>query len=1150
MTTPTLNPVAVDVFIGALRERGVVLAADRDLLRVTAPRGVVDEALAGEIASRKAELLGYLADAGGQPAAIPHIDRSARLPLGLVQQRMWLHNQLEPDTVLYDLAAAWRLSGVLEPEAFRNAFDAVVARHEILGMAIRAEDGEPFQDSAAHDVTLEIVDISCGPAEQRERELAARLSTCRDRRADLERGPMLRARLFRVAETEHVLLLMPHHVAWDGWSFEIFLRDLSESYAAAIAGRAAALPVLPVQYVDYAAWHRRWLQDAALEEQLAYWCRELAGEPAPLDLPTDLPRPKRFSHSGDCEPFPLSAHTMERVSRLAAAHRATTCMVLLSAWGAFVHRISGQSDFVVGVPVQARSHPDVPDLIGCFVNTLCIRLQLQPDMPFAQLVDAVRATSLGAYEHQDAPFDLLLERLVHKGDPSRTPLFQIMFSHEQMSRRVARMGALAVAEVHVNPCATPTDLMLEVMEHAGGARAVLHFSTDLFRPATIHQMRLRFELFLEAALATPTAAVQTLPVLTPEERDCLVRWNATGAPLPPAATLHAHFRQQVERTPGRAAIRFEGHATSYRELDARSDAIARCLRRRGVGAGSRVGVFHQRSPDMVASMLAVLKAGAAYVPLDPAYPTERIRFMASDAGLALVVSEAQLVTGIGWPREYLLLLDRDAADVEAAAGEPWESGDDQKASAAAYVIYTSGSTGTPKGVMVPHRAVLNFLAGMQREPGLSADDRLLAITTTSFDIAVLELFGPLCVGGEVVLASRDDATDGHALATLLDESDATVMQATPATWRMLLESGWSAQPGFKALCGGEALAPDLGRELLARGVELWNLYGPTETTVWSTCCRIGSGEEGMPIGKPIQNTQVWILDERGEPCAPGVRGEIWIGGQGVALGYLDRPELTAERFVRDPFAGQTSGDEARLYRTGDVGRWRSDGMLEHLGRIDFQVKVRGHRIEPGEIENALLTHAGVARATVLVREDKPGDVRIVAYLVAQPGTVLDEREVQLHLGRSMPVYMLPQHIVVLEDLPLLPNGKIDRKSLPPPRVTSAADAVRQHAPCRDPRINYLVAVWSELLGTPAQPDDNFFDLGGHSMLAVQMVNRVALDTGVRFKLMRLASQDLSQLASELPHDAGAGVAAPVPGLGARFVRDAKRLFSGRLDSHP
>ena len=1159
MTTSIQDPVTVDAFVQHLRQRGIELTVDHDVLRVSAPKGVVDAALAEQIAGRKAGLLSYLkisylkANHEQAPSTIRRISRTEPLPLGFVQQRMWLHQQLEPDTPLYNLPAAWRLTGPLELEAFLRAFGDVVARHEILRVSIRAGNNEPTQSfEPAGGNALDIEDLTSIPAADRERELMARLLALRDETIDLEQGPPFRARLFRVAADEHVLFLMPHHVVWDGWSFDIFLRDFGEIYAAAIDGRPALLPDLPIQYADYALWHRHWLQDGALQQQLAYWSDVLAGERTPLDLPVDFPRPKRFSYRGDWEEFSICASTIERITRLAARHRSTSFMVLLSAWGAFIHRLSGQQDIVVGVPIQARQSPEVSNLIGCFVNTLCLRLRMDPESSFEQLIEDVRGSSLGAYEHQDTPVDMLVDRFVTQRDPSRTPLFQTMFSHQQVSRRPGQLGGLSVSQVHVNPGATPTDLMLAVMEGSTGARGVIHYSTDLFAPSTIRHLRLRFEYFLAAALAAPATCIGALPMLTPEERSTvLTRWNSTTRDVVAHSTASELLSPPAWHTTQTPALHFGAQAISYAELDARANRLARLLRSRGVGRGALVGLCVERSLEMVVAQLAILRAGAAYVPLDPAYPADRLAFMAGDARLALLVTASALAPILDWPRNRSVWLDTDSIAVACqadAAVEP-DAALDARPEDPAYVIYTSGSTGTPKGVMVPHRALVNFLGSMAREPGLRCSDRLLAVTTLSFDIAALELLLPLSIGAEVILASRDEAIYGDALRALLESSRATAMQATPSTWRLLIDAGWMGGKDFKALVGGEGLPPDLARQLLDRTGQLWNMYGPTETTVWSTCWKVQQPEKGISIGRPIANTQVHVFDERQQLCPIGVYGEICIGGDGVALGYLHQPGLTAERFIADPFSNDP---HARLYRTGDRGRWRFDGQLEHFGRLDFQVKVHGHRIELGEIEAHLLACADIAQAVVIAREDRPGDVRLVAYAIAEAGRKIDQPTLLAQLKRTLPAYLLPQHIVGLDAMPLLPNGKIDRKALlPPPAgtvpVEQTSRAVARAGQSDDRRVSYLLAIWSELLGSQARPDDNFFDLGGHSMLAVQMANRVARDTGVRIKLMRLATQTLEQIAMELPLSTGGETS---EGMGARIARGFKRLFANDKEVTP
>jgi len=633
------------------------------------------------------------------------------------------------------------------------------------------------------------------------------------------------------------------------------------------------------------------------------------------------------------------------------------------------------------------------------------------------------------------------------------------------------------------------DLSMEMTAGPDGLEAAVEYSTDLFGREMIRRLLHYFRVLLEGIVAAPEQRIMTLPLLTDVERRQLqVEWNATAGAFPDQALLHELFEAQAARTPERTAVKAGAMALSYAELEARANRLAQVLRARGVGRGERVGLCVERGAEMLAAVLGILKVGAAYVPLDPSFPQERLRFMAEDAQLALLVSTSALAKPFGLPRERQLLLDADAKNIAAALATrlPVDA-HSARPEDPAYVIYTSGSTGKPKGVIVPHRAVVNFLTSMMREPGLTADDVLVAVTTLSFDIAVLELQLPLTVGATVVIASRDEAMDGQALKGLLEQHRASVMQATPVTWRLLLEAGWKGGKDFKALVGGEALPKDLAEQLLACGVELWNLYGPTETTVWSTCARITDTANGIRIGKPIANTTVYIVDAHRNLCPIGVPGELCIGGVGVTLGYWNRPELTAERFIADPFSATVG---ATLYRTGDRARWRNDGTLEHLGRLDFQIKLRGFRIEAGEIEAGIAQHPAVREVVVIVREDVPGDQRLVAYLVAENPPADLVEQLRALLRASLPEHMVPSHFVSLEALPLTPNGKLDRKALPAPAISLAGDG-RSYAAPRTPTENAIAQIWSAVLGMErVGVSDNFFDLGGYSLLLLRVHSRL------------------------------------------------------------
>lgn len=1088
-----------------------------------------------------ARLADLLADEANEGVKRPHeaIPRRAdptRAPMSLMQQRLWVLEQIDPGKITYNGPSAHRLRGPLDVDALERAFQELLRRQTSLRTRF-VDHGDGAVQEICEDVggsLLPIQDLSSLPPQAREAELRARIDPMIAMPFQLDRVPLFRAHLFKLDEQDHVLFFMTHHIVWDGWSFDLFYEEMAALYAAFSTGRPSPLPELEVDYGDFATWHLERMAAGELQQQLAHWKQHLEGELEPLQLPADFARPPQPSGHGSTEWVRFDRAMADSMRAIGKRADATLFMTLLTAYYVLLHRLTGQRDLVVGVPVRNRGTEALERIMGFFVNMLPLRLKIDPAMPFLDLVRAVRNTVVESFTYPDVPFEELVRELRVPRDMSRSPIYQALFSFQDVRQRPTDWGALRHERFPVFQPGIANDIGLWFVENAHGLVGGLTYSTDLLTADTAALFHHRFSALLEAVRDDPTMAVGDLDIFCASDRDQVQKWNATAARVPVEATLHALLGAQAARGPERVALRFGERSVTYAELDASSNRIAHMLRRRGVRNGDLVGVCLDRGPDLVAAMIGVLKAGAGYVPLDPAYPAARLHFIAEDAGLSLMIAEGELAAPLDLPRQRLLLLDDDRLEIdEARADEPPEDAATD-AESVAYAIYTSGSTGQPKGVRIPHRAVLNFLASMRREPGLDEGDRLLAVTTTSFDIAVLELFLPLSVGAEVIMASREQAADGHALAVLLSASGATVMQATPSTWRMLIEAGWRGAPRLRVLVGGEPLAPELAAQLCAGCAEVWNMYGPTETTVWSTCCKVERRETGITIGRPIANTSVWVRDERGQPCPVGVPGEIWIGGDGVALGYHQRPELDAERFVPDPYSSRPG---ARLYRTGDRGRWRADGMLEHLGRLDFQVKVRGNRIELGEIEARVSADPAVASAVAVVREDRPGDVRLVVYAVARAAAQIDIAGLRARLKSVLPDYMVPQHIVALDAMPLLPNGKLDRKALPAPVVAGEESKVVVDE-TKDPRVRYLAALWTELLGTATGPDDNFFDLGGHSMLAVQMANRVARDTGARIRLVRLATQTLSQVAADLPENVAPVAGAPGRGL----VHNVMRLF--------
>ena len=1055
----------------------------------------------------------------------------AQAPASLMQERIWFLEQLDPGRPTYNVPFAYRLSGALDVAALERAFNTMIQRQAVLRTEIAGLEGTPVQRVVPElRVSLAgIEDLSYLPADRRDEALDAALRMRVSELIDFHRAPLFKLALFRCAAEEHVLFFMPHHLIWDGASTDLFHEELAVLYGAYSQGLEPRQAVLPVTYGDFAQWQQTWLGSDDFREQLDHWKALLTDLPEPLELPLDERRPARMSGQGGNERILFASDLVESVRRLGQAANATLFMTLLAAYAAMLSRITGQTDFIIGTPVRGRHSADVEKIIGFFVNTLALRIKVVPEQPFGELLHHVRDVVLDAFSHPDVPFERLVREIDVARDESRSPVYQTFFSFQDARHRVQRWGNLTAQEVHTASPGVQVDLELWFVETLEGLSGDIQYNSDILDADSARRVRRWFASTLRSVAVTPELPVCRVPLVSDDEAEALRDWNASCLESTFDRTLGSVIEAQVALDPSRRALRSGAEALTYGELDARANRLANLLRARGIKRGALVGLCLERTADMVVAQLGILKSGAAYVPLDPAYPAERLSYMAEDARLALMVSHSSLANVVDRPRDATVLLDLDAALLKAqptvrpAADPALDAAPEDPA----YAIYTSGSTGKPKGVVVPHRAVANFLASMTREPGLAAADRIVAVTTLSFDIAVLELLLPLSVGAEVVLASRDDAMSGSSLRALLQESGATVMQATPGTWQLLIEAGWQGSPGFKALVGGESLRPDLAQQLLDRSGELWNMYGPTETTVWSTCCKVERPERGISIGRPIANTQVHIFDAYRQPCPIGVAGEIVIGGEGVALGYLNQPELTAERFIVDPLdpLGQR-----RLYRTGDRGRWRRDRTLEHLGRLDAQVKVRGYRIEPGEIETNLLAHSSVAQAIVIAREDTPGDQHLVAYIVPQ-GPMPSTAELREHLRGRLPHYMVPQDFVELEAIPLLPNGKLDRRALPRPGAKELSRMVASERPRNDAEAA-IAGIWEELLGIEGvQLTDNFFDLGGHSLLAMRAAVRMENQLGIRINLRQLIFESVSQLAASSARTSTSNVAEAVRAKG-------------------
>ncbi|HEY9132089.1 MAG TPA: amino acid adenylation domain-containing protein [Dyella sp.] len=1078
------------------------------------------------------------------PTAVDY-DPFADAPLARVaattepQREIWLAAQLEREASLaYNESISLRLRGPLDVDALRRAVQGLVDRHESL-RATLSRNGEEMHIAARLDVDCAFSDLTALDGQARDNAVAATLREAVNLPFDLEHGPLARAELLRLGADDHLLVLTAHHIVCDGWSYGVLIHDLAELYAQQI-GRGEG-PAPADSYADFAQAQLLLAQTEDGRDAEHYWLERFASVPTALDLPTDRPRQRRRSFTSSREDCLLDAGLVAQIKRAGAQRGASFYATLLTAFGLLLQRLCGQDEVVIGIPSAGQAAGGHQRLVGHCVNVLPLRMAIDSHASFGNALERVRGDLLDAFEHQQYTLGSLLARLALPRDPSRLPLVGVLFNLDQALDEHSLTFPELRFEFSANARAYENfELFVNAVQVDGGVRLECQYNSDLFDARTIRAWLDAYETLLRSASTDMNVAAQALNMLSATAYAELAALQPLPSAYPRDRLAHEYFEIQVDRTPARAAVRHGATQLSYRDLEARANRLARCLRARGVGQGDLVGLALARSMDMVASVLAVLKAGAGYVPLDPAFPADRLAFMAEDAALAALVVDDDAPVSLKHDSRKVLSLARDAAEIDAA-----ESGRlprDVRAGtpdSIAYVIFTSGSTGRPKGVRVPHRTTSNFLTSMQCIPGIEADDRLVAVTTLSFDIAFMELMLPLSVGAEIVVADRDDVRDGAALRRLVETSGATMMQATPAGWRILVESGWNGHAHFRAVSGGEPLPVDLAEALLQRCGEVWNGYGPTETTVYSTYWRVVAPRNGIFIGTPIANTRVHVLDAQGTPCPLGVPGEIYIGGDGVTLGYLHRPELTTERFLPDPFVADAG---ARMYRTGDRGRWLAHGVLEHLGRLDFQVKVRGYRIELGEIEAVLADAPEVARAVVAAREDRPGDVRLVAYVVPHDGATIGETALRERMQARLPEYMLPQHLMVLPAIPLLPNGKIDRKALPAPPVSTVASGEARLAP-RDEHEQRVASAMEAVLALPdLDVRDNFFALGGHSLLAAQLTARLNREFGITLSFRTLFdAPTIAELAAAIARQAADGSAPAAQPIAKRENQDRAPL---------
>ncbi|MCQ4163603.1 hybrid non-ribosomal peptide synthetase/type I polyketide synthase [Tahibacter harae] len=1023
------------------------------------------------------------------------LDRNAVLPLSYGQQRLWVLDRLEAGSAQYNIVSAFRAHGRLDRAALQAAVDSLVERHEILRTRFVEHDGVARQQVLAADgLVLREFDLSALHGEEQEQALRVQLAACAGEVFDLAAGPLIAVALVRLSAQEHALLFNVHHIICDGWSMGLLTREFAALYAQYAGGAAAALAPLRFQYADYAGWQRTLLQGETLQRELDYWRQRLAGIPQSHSLPLDQPRPPRQSHAGRRLARALGGERSRRLAAACRRHSVTPFVFLHTLLAVFVSRYSNAGDIVIGAPIAGRVHADLEALVGFFVNTLVLRTQVDGEERFDQLLARNQRDILDAYAHQQVPFEMLVEALQPPRSLSHSPLFQILFTFQNTEQQ-----ALGLKDLQLQPLAGTGDRVrfdLEIVAEQDDEELQLAwlYNTDLFRAATVERMAENFLVLLDGALQDAARPVWQLPLLAEVERQqALYGFNQTARDFPGALCMQQLFEAQVERSPDAIALQYEAHSLSYRELNARANRLAHHLLALGVRPDQPVGLCLERSLEMVIAIYAVLKAGGAYLPVDPDYPADRVRYMLQDSAVGIVLTQSWLRDTAAASGARVICLDQADAQIDAApAHNPDSAALGLTPQHLAYVIYTSGSTGRPKGVMVPHGALVNRIDWMQREYALGADDRVLQKTPFSFDVSVWEFTWPLIVGARLVMARPNGHKDPQYLERVIDECGITTLHFVPSMLAQMLDvADWGARRSLrKVFCSGEALGKNLVQQHFASGspAQLHNLYGPTEAaidvTYWD--CRDSRGEHTIPIGYPIQNIQMHVLDEHGQVVPIGVFGELHIGGVGLARGYLNKPELSAEKFIADPFA---AGPGARLYRTGDLARWTDAGYLEFAGRIDHQVKLNGLRIELGEIEAQIMA-SGLARECVVVARGAGADSRLVAYVVAAEAGSTPAAPLSQFLQRELPLFMVPAQFVFLAALPLSPNGKIDRKALP--EAGSGAARQPEYVAPRHVLEQRLCAIWQELLGLErVGVQDNFFDVGGTSLRAIQLQKRIS-----------------------------------------------------------
>lgn len=1033
-------------------------------------------------------------------------------PLSFTQERLWVLGQLGEASVAYNIVGGAEIHGALDMDCLELAYKDVVRRHRIMRSYYVMTD-EGLRQRFHKDIdglAIERLDLTEYAEAEALSEAAIRIRQLSLEAFDLSKFPLFRLVAIEITPRRFQLVSVFQHIIFDGWSSRVFVHELQDRYRQLQLGQSEPMPVPAIDFADYAVWQRNRLEAEGQDnEQTRYWLSKLGKNPTLLDLPYDRPRPLQPSFLGNSIIRYFSRDLTQRIKGLAKAEGASVFILLMAAFKVLLYRYSGESHITVGSPVAGRRTPELEDLIGCFINTLPLRSEIVSDAKFRDVLASVRKNCLEGLDHQDVPLTYLSAELLKQGWDGVAPMFQTLLVFQNYEQPTFGIPGLNVEPLHLANGGAQFELSLFMAEQEDRIQVYLQYNSNLFDESTAERIFQHYSTLLDHITLFPQAPVDRIPLLPESERDTVLTvWNRADSNPLPVESLPELLSESFRSNAGKVAIESNNKSLSYRELDERANSIAAALVSRGVAIGELIGISMQRGPEMVAAILGIHRAGAAYLPLDPGFPLSRLDYMVSDSETRLILTDEVSVMRLS---ELTCAVDKlKVGDIPAITDAPpvdaWKR---QSESPLAYLLYTSGSTGKPKGVLVGQRSVINFLQSMLDEPGLTSDDILVAVTTLSFDISVLELLLPLLAGATLVLADERTQSDGTALAKLLAKSGATVAQSTPATWRMLLDSGWKAAPGFKILCGGEAMTRNLADDLLANGAEVWNMYGPTETTVWSTCTRVAK-DGPVHVGKPIANTAVYVLNDHLEPVPIGVPGELFIAGDGLALGYFDRPDLTAERFIPDPFSKARG---ARMYRTGDEVKLAANGDIQWLRRKDNQIKLRGFRIELGEIEQVVGNDSGVAQCKVLLVGQTDIDRRIVAFVTGKGDQSLSAVNLRRHALKALPPYMAPYKFVQLDEFPLTPNGKIDSEALAK-RETFERHSNEEYVPPQGELECQLANIWIKVLTVEkVSRDDNFFMLGGNSLSAVQVITDYARECRKNIKPQYLRMRSLKDVAA-------------------------------------